>query len=206
LTENREPDIESVTANNSPREPCTLKIGLDEPEPIRVSCELAELDIVAEPVNAKTVPLMVRFDEAVAAFVVPSDSSTRKLPALFIVLNPVPLVPEVPLVPDVPDVPLLPEEPDVPLLPDEPDVPELPDEPDVPLEPDEPEEPDVPLLPDEPDVPELPEEPDVPLDPEEPDVPDEPEEPDVPDEPEEPEVPDVPDEPAAANQVAPFDR
>lgn len=50
LTEKSEPDIESVTANNSPSEPCTLNIGADEPEPISVSWLFVELEIMAEPV------------------------------------------------------------------------------------------------------------------------------------------------------------
>ena len=67
--------------------------------------------------TVKMLPVNVRLTEAVTAFVVPSDIMILLPLALFIVLNPVPDVPELP---DEPDVPL---EPDVP---DEPDVPELP--------------------------------------------------------------------------------
>jgi hypothetical protein len=108
-------------------------------------------DTTASPVTVKVVPSNVKLLDAVAAFGVPSLTISLFEPALFIVENPVPLVPDVPELPDEPDVPLEPDDPDVPELPDEPDVPELPDEPD---------DPDVPELPDEPDVPELPDEPD----------------------------------------------
>jgi len=48
----------------------------------------------------------VRYVDAVAAFVVPSENNTRRLPALFMVLNPVPDEPEEPEVPDVPESPV----------------------------------------------------------------------------------------------------
>jgi hypothetical protein len=65
--------------------------------------------------------LKFKFDEAVAAFVVPSDKIILFCPELFIVENPVPLVPDEP---DVPEEPALPE---LPLAPDVPEEPELPD-------------------------------------------------------------------------------
>ena len=58
--------------------------------------------------------------DAVAAFVVPSESNTSPNDGEFIVLNP---VPDVPLVPEVPDEPFV---PDVPLVPDVPEVPDVP--------------------------------------------------------------------------------
>ena len=89
--------------------------------------------------------IYVRVADAVAALVVPSDIIRRLPLALFIVLNPLPLVPDEPDEPDVPDVPDVPEVPDVPSIPDVPELPELPDEPDVP---DVPEVTDVPFIPD----------------------------------------------------------
>ena len=135
-----------------------------------------EPENVAEPVKFRVELLIVRTDEAVAAFAVPSENSTRKFPVLFMVLNP------------VPDVPLVPVEPELPVEPLVPDVPDEPEVPDVPVEPDEPE---VPEEPDEPVEPELPVEPLVP---------------DVPEEPEFPLTPDVPLDPAPATQVAPSER
>ena len=78
------------------------------------------------PVTVSVLVEYTRFIEAVAAFVVPSDKRTLPAAGEFIVLNPVPLVPDEP------------EEPDVPELPDEPDVPEEPDEPELPDEPEDP--------------------------------------------------------------------
>jgi len=66
--------------------------------------------------------------------------------ALEIVVNPVPLVPELPVAPLFPEVPEVPELPCAPLFP------EVPDEPALPL----PELPDEPALPDVPVDPELP--------------------------------------------------
>jgi len=39
LTENSDPDKESVMANSSPTEPCTLNMGCAEPEPSMVKIE-----------------------------------------------------------------------------------------------------------------------------------------------------------------------
>ena len=63
--------------------------------------------------TVRTLPANVKFADAVAAFVVPSDIIRRLPLALFIVLNPVPAAPDVPEEPDDPDVPELPDEPDV---------------------------------------------------------------------------------------------
>ena len=87
---------------------------------------------------------------AVAPWVVPSDRSTLVTPGLPTVSNPVPEVPDDPLVPDVPEEPLVPD------VPDEPEVPEVPDDPEVPEVPDEPLDPDDPDVPDDPEVPDLP--------------------------------------------------
>ena len=78
---------------------------------------------------------------------------TLLTPGLVTVLNPVPEVPEDPLVPEVPDEPLTPDVPEEPLVPE---VPEVPDDPDVPDVPDEPLDPDDPDVPDDPEVPDLP--------------------------------------------------
>jgi hypothetical protein len=91
--------------------------------------------IMIEPVTLKIFPDKVTSDDAVAAFVVPSDTSNLLPLALFIVLNPIPFVPEVPDVPELPDVP------DEPVVPDEPDEPFAPDVPDEPFTPDVPDEP-----------------------------------------------------------------
>ena len=58
---------------------------------------------MASPFTVSKLALIVRFDDAVAAFVVPSENITRYKPALFTVLNPVPLEPADPDVPELPD-------------------------------------------------------------------------------------------------------
>jgi hypothetical protein len=136
-----------------------------------------------------TAPLLtVNIAEAVAELVEASAMRTLPIAGLFIVLNPVPDEPDVPVDPDeplLPDVPVLPLLPDDPVEPLEPDVPVLPEDPLVPVDP---EVPEVPVEPEDPELPLVPVEPDVPV------VPDEPEEPLVPDEPLDPLVPDVPEE------------
>jgi hypothetical protein len=72
-----------------------------------------------EPSNVK--PL-----SAIAPFGVPSEVNTLLSPGVVTVLNPVPDVPDEPLVPALPEVP------DEPLVPTLPDVPDDPDDPDVP--------------------------------------------------------------------------
>ena len=93
---------------------------------------------------------------AVAPCAVPSEMRTLLTAGFVTVLNPVPEVPEEPLVPEVPEEPLTPDVPEEPLVPDVPEVPEVPDEPEVPDVPDEPLDPDDPDVPDDPEVPDLP--------------------------------------------------
>ena len=90
---------------------------------------------------------------AVAPCAVPSEMRTLLTAGFVTVLNPVPEVPEEPLVPEVPEEPLTPDVPEEPLVPE---VPEVPDEPEVPDVPDEPLDPDDPDVPDDPEVPDLP--------------------------------------------------
>ena len=87
----------------------TLNVVDDIDEPVT--------EITVEPVTFNTPLKYVKFEDAVAAFVVPSDKIIRPSDALFIVEKPVPDVPfapDVPVVPDVPDSPLVPDDPDVP--------------------------------------------------------------------------------------------
>ena len=70
--------------------------------------------IITEPVTLKIFPDKVTSEDAVAAFVVPSDTSNLLPLALFIVLNPVPDVPDDPFNPEVPDDPFVPDVPDDP--------------------------------------------------------------------------------------------
>ena len=93
---------------------------------------------------------------AVAPCAVPSEMRTLLTAGFVTVLNPVPEVPEEPLVPEVPEEPLTPDVPEEPLVPDVPEVPEVPDDPEVPDVPDEPLDPDDPDVPDDPEVPDLP--------------------------------------------------
>ena len=75
-------------------------------------------DIVVSPVtvNVCATLLYLKLDSATAELVVPSDVNILLSPGVDIVLNPVPLVPDVPLTPLVPDVPLTPLVPEVPAL------------------------------------------------------------------------------------------
>ena len=105
--------------------------------PLPPKNRFASFDVVVVPIPTE-IPVWsfdwvtVRNVDAVAAFVVPSENRTRRFPALFIVLNPVPLVPDEPEPPDVPELPDVPLEPEVPDVPDEPEPPDVPDDPDVP--------------------------------------------------------------------------
>jgi hypothetical protein len=67
------------------------------------------------PLIFKVEPSNVKLDSALAAFTVPSEVSILLSPGLETVLNPVPLVPDVPLEPDDPDVPLVPDVPELPI-------------------------------------------------------------------------------------------
>ena len=51
FTENRLPESESVTENNSPNEPFIESMGLEEPLPTTVNCWLPELETVNDPVT-----------------------------------------------------------------------------------------------------------------------------------------------------------
>lgn len=77
----------------------------------------------------------------------------------------------------------------VPEIPEEPVVPDNPTEPEQPENPSEPENPDNPEQPEEPSEPENPEQPEEPTEPEEPENPEQPEEPTEPEEPGQPEEP-----------------
>jgi hypothetical protein len=82
-------------------------------DPVRESEPL----VLIEPVMLKVSERYTKLVDAVAAFVVPSESNNLPVLVLFIVLNP---VPDDPAVPAVPDDPAEPAVPDVPELPDEP--------------------------------------------------------------------------------------